>query len=130
MLELIYITPTIIAFLLRLFWWIYLSKPEDSFLPATNDSGIQPTMLMLAVWPFILFVIVGLAICVIVAWPFYVAANRLRARRIISEASIQNVSGVICERQQNRGPVLVSRVQVSKLDTMATRDSSRVVDGS
>ena len=102
MLELIYIAPTIIAFCLRLFWWIYLSKPEDSFLPATNDSGIQPTMLMLAVWPVILFVIVGLAICVIVAWPFYVAAKKLRVRRIISEASIQNASGVTCGQQQQQ----------------------------
>jgi plastocyanin domain-containing protein len=127
-LDLIYVAPMILAFIGRLLWWMFLSEPEDSLFPDEKIHDVQGILMILTLWPLIVFGLVVVAIIYIAGWPIWYFMKSIRAWRINRRASIQNVSGVIYGRQQNREPVLVSRVQVSKLDTVATRDSSRMVD--
>jgi hypothetical protein len=126
-LELIYVAPMILAHVGRLLWWLFWSEPGDSLYPDENIHDVQGIMMILTLWPLIVGGLVVVAIICIVGWPIWYLMKSIRNWRINRRASIQNVSGVICG-QQNRAQVLVSRVQVSKLDTVATRDSSRMVD--
>jgi len=101
-LDLIYVAPMFATIFGRIVWWMFLSQPEDAFLPDEKMHDIDGILMILTLWPLLLFALVAGAIVCIAGWPIWYLVKSIRAWRISSSGSIQNVSGVTCGQQRQQ----------------------------
>lgn len=82
--EVIYMTPIVLAFVCRLVWWICLSPADASLFPDTRDDSVDFTMLALVFWPATLLCVVVLLLVIAVCSPFWALVRALRNARLSS----------------------------------------------